>query len=401
MEQKDPVIVIADTHLGLRRQRLWKIPLQTVECEAEKLSGFLNWLVELQTKGSYTLPLASEEKQEPRLLKLRPPGKIILLGDILELWDSTERATDMCARSILQTLSGLRCEKIYVIGNHDNVLDELCGSSYPCGLTAMQLTTPIFPPLKDGAIDPMETSEAAYLFLHGQQFDKWFVASSGLDRMIGLLRDGAVAFGEYSKILALAFLIVLVVSITQWLLGWRVDMLLTLLTGVLAFLAVPWIFIRSGRAFFNRVKSTKYDREGAIEGFRNWWASWAGRRFQTSDAQTQKRQLNVIYGHTHLADVIENVRNNTTLANIPSWVHDSKTTYKDVLRAVFLYIHDNGYEFFGWDWGANCPRHISKKDVIRRARGEATPDMIQRLASVGWPSEMLTKWQTELRLPKS
>jgi len=88
-----------------------------------------------------------------------------------------------------------------------------------------------------------------------------------------------------------------------------------------------------------------------------------------------------------------------TLINVPAWVHDTKIQYQDVLRAAFLYIHDKGYEFFGWDWEANIPRHISKDDVMRRARGEADPSMLVRLASVGWSSKMQDKWRTALVLP--
>ena len=340
-------------------------------------------------------------------MELRAPGKLMLLGDILELWDSSQRALEMCGDSILQTLSKLRCEKLYVLGNHDNLLSELAGSSYPSGATPMLLTTPIYPLEKDkGTVEPMETDNAAYLFVHGQQFDKYFVASSGVDRLIGFLRDGAAAFGAYSKLLTLAFIVALATSV--WNPVPYLSPVFWLATLMLALVGIPWIFITFARAGFNRVKTRKHDRNGAIEGFQKWWSSWPRPRLQTFLEQ-QGRHINIIYGHTHRADVIERQVMNSVLKkkivddlmsiNVPAWVHDTKIGYQDVLRAAFLYIHEKGYEFFGWDWEANVPRHISKDDVMRRARGEADPSMLARLASVGWSSKMQDKWRTALVLP--
>ncbi len=218
MERTKPAIVIADTHLGLRERKFLGIDLQSVTCEPENVSAFLHWLVELEEKGSWTLPLVTGEGNEPAQLELEPPGKLILLGDVLELWDSSERALDMCSRPILETLSKVRCEKIYVIGNHDNLLSELSGGSYPSGATSMLLAASTYPPQETkSAMQVLQVGDAAYLFLHGQQFDKLFVASGGLDQIVGLLRDGAVAFGGYSYFFALAFL----AGLTLWCFNWR------------------------------------------------------------------------------------------------------------------------------------------------------------------------------------
>ncbi|MGB9023694.1 MAG: hypothetical protein WCC94_09710 [Candidatus Bathyarchaeia archaeon] len=404
LEQNKPVIVIADTHLGLRCRKLLGMDLQSASCEPEILSGFLRWLADLQEKGSCVLPLAGGEDGKPFQFRLEAPSKLILLGDILELWDSSERALDACSRSILDTLSGLQCEKIYLIGNHDNLLSELSGSSYPCGAKSMLMTSPTYPPQTEKSeMQVVQIGDAAYLFLHGQQFDKLFIASGSLDRAIGFLRDGAVAFGEYSYFAAILFIAGLVLSCLNWL-PWVV-------TGLLAFLGLPRIIIWVARPLFNKIKSRKYDRKGAIEGFGGWWSGRACGLLKgfSSGRQRPKQHMNVVYGHTHLTDIIddkdmapilgENFVTDLTLINISSWVRDSK--HEDVLRASFLYIYDKGYEFFGWDWRANCPRHISKEDTRRRARGESTSEMVERLASVGWSAKMLDKWRTPLRLPRS
>lgn len=406
MEENKPVIVIADTHLGLRPRRPLGIDLQSETCEPTILSGFLNWLVDLEDKGKFIAPLAATARGE-REMELKPPGKLVLLGDILELWDSSQKAVEMCGNPILQTLSKLRCEKVYLLGNHDYPLSEFAGSSYPSGATPMLLTTPIYPPENDKAvIEPTEMADAAYLFVHGQQFDKYFVASRGLDQFLGIMRDAAVAFGQYSKLLASVFVVVLLISL--WNPIPSLSAVLWLSAVMLGLVAVPWMIITFARGGFNRLKSSKHDRKGAIEGFQKWWSNWACPRLQIFREQNKNWHINIIYGHTHLADIIERqdmnsvlknkVDDNVTLINVPAWVHDTKVRYQNVLRAAFLYIHDRGYEFFGWDWDANVPRHISKEDVVRRARGEATPDMLVRLASVGWSSKMQDKWRTPLVL---
>ena len=420
MREKEPIIVIADTHLGLRPRKVLGINLQSETCEPTILSGFLNWLVSLEEKGSCLVSMAGEtsEKQE---MELKAPSRLVLLGDILELWDASQRGVEMCGNAILQTLSKLRCEKSYVLGNHDYLLSELAGSSYPSGASPMLLTTPIYPPeMVEATLEPVEMADAAYLFVHGQQFDKYFVTSRGLDQLIGILRDGAVAFGQYSKLIASAFVVALVISLWN-----RIPYLnqvapflnqapylnsMALLASVmLGFVGIPWIMTTFARAIFNRLKSRKHDRKGAIRGFAKWWLDWVRPRLETFREQNKDARVRIVYGHTHLADVIEKqdldavlekgIDDDVTLINVPAWVHDTDTQYQNVLRATFLYIDDKGYEFFGWDWEANTPRHISKEDIMNRARGEATPDMLARLASVGWSSKMQDKWRTPLVLP--
>jgi hypothetical protein len=400
-----PVIVIADTHLGLRRKR---IPPQSLECEAEVLSGFIDWLVKLERVKTYSLLLASNETNASGHFELKTPGTLIMLGDILELWDSSQRALEMCSRSILDKISALQCNKIYVLGNHDGIMKELAGSSYPWGATSMKMINPTYPEqTNQQMMATLPTGDSAYLFLHGQQFDKLFVATGGLDDTIGFLRDGAIAFGKYSHILVPLFIASLVVtglSLVPLSYVVPVDLLL-------AVLSVPCIFISYARPFFNWIHPARYKRRNAIEGFRWWWSGrWRLGGFAKA-RQMPKQHLNIVYGHTHLADIIDEqdlksilgneAPKNLTLVNIPSWVRDSKRQFEDVLRAVFLYIDQNGYEFFGWDWDARppCPRHISKEDILRRTRGEkATREALRRLSSVGWSAKMIDEWKTPLRL---
>jgi len=46
------------------------------------------------------------------------------------------------------------------------------------------------------------------------------------------------------------------------------------------------------------------------------------------------------------------------LINLPAWVRDSSEKGKQVSQNVFLYIDENGFEFFGWDDEKREPYHI-------------------------------------------
>lgn len=400
-----PVFVIADAHLGLKKK---DFPPQSLECEAEALSGFIHWLIDLERAGSCSLPLASDETNvTSRPFELKAPGTLVMLGDILELWDSSERALEMCSRSILDTIYELQCDKVYVLGNHDGIMNELAGSRYPWGATSMKIINPIYPEQTDQQeISTLLTEDSAYLFLHGQQFDELFVAFGGLDNVIGILRDGALAFGKYSNTLLVPLFIIslAVTGLNLFPATYTIPV-----DFMLAILSVPCIFKSVARPFFNWIHPTRYNRRHAIEGFGLWWSGICGLRGFSKAKQRPKQHMNIIYGHTHLADIIDEqdlksilgkkAPTNLSLVNIPSWVKDTKSRYQNVLRAVFLYIDQNGYEYFGWDWKARCPRHISKEDIMSRSRGaEATPEALRRLSSVGWTTKMIDKWKTPLRL---
>lgn len=99
-------IVVSDVHLGGK-------------CNHTEFCEFLDWVHDLANK--------SKTCKDNEVL-IKKPDKIILLGDILELWDPRKGDRDYVIKDCMRTftmLSGMACDKIYVVGNHDDSLSEL------------------------------------------------------------------------------------------------------------------------------------------------------------------------------------------------------------------------------------------------------------------------------------
>jgi UDP-2,3-diacylglucosamine pyrophosphatase LpxH len=62
------VIVVSDVHLG------------SATSNHPDFSNFIDWIAALEKEGGKTIKLSKKE------ILLKPPEKLILLGDILELW---------------------------------------------------------------------------------------------------------------------------------------------------------------------------------------------------------------------------------------------------------------------------------------------------------------------------
>jgi len=139
--------------------------------------------------------------------------------------------------------------------------------------------------------------------------------------------------------------------------------------------------------------------------------------------------VNVVYGHTHFLNYIPapeidrtmyefyqdmlkkrnisiEMEHGTNLINISSWIKDIKNKekdekYKNVMVASFLYIDEEGFEFFGWDWYEKRVFHIPKEVIIIRReteKGIIPEAMAEKLAKIGWPQKLIDKWQRSVEL---
>lgn len=384
MENGKCIIVVADTHFGLRNEAFF---------EPEVFSSFLRW-VKLLEKGEVE-PLKLGNNQQK---VLNPPEKIVMLGDVLELWDASDKSVDICARTITPLLSELKCEKVYLLGNHDDILYEieLYGKHfYPLGARGLRIINTMYPTqdVKEEGVQKVRTidlGDEKYLFIHGQQFDSYFIEIGPAYRIIAYLREAAMAFGHFSWIFVILFFIGIILVPFRGLApsGW---MLL-----LLALLAVPRIFICFARRFYNAIKSTRYQRVD-LDRFRAWWDRFSdGKEYPLE-------KLNVIYGHTHLMDIRYLKSPDIRLLNVPSWVKDerSRKIRENVLRAAFLYIDDEGSKFVGWDWVNSKPFSIPEKVIEMRRQGLALTDEVlsgigwsrEKLRNIGWPDVLLEEWE--------
>ncbi len=172
------------------------------------------------------------------------------------------------------------------------------------------------------------------------------------------------------------------------------------LLGLLGVLSTPRIFISLARPIWNKLSGKRYDQVGAVKGFYKYWRKISRRVDYPSD-------LNVVYGHTHLTDIItpreieeildlDDGETELTLLNIPSWVKDQAKD--DVLLATFLYIDDEGAYYVGWDWNKNSPFLISDEAISNRVKGVTLSEEAQvKLVSSGWPEKLADKWSKQYK----
>ena len=299
----------------------------------------------------------------------------------MELWDASVKSIDASTRYIIQLLSDLRCEKVYVLGNHDHDLLDITGD-YPLGVSSITIA--------DKEVRFTKGSEE-YLFLHGHQFDDLFTLPSW--QFMSPIRNAALAFGAYTWIfVALFFLDIIFESIKGY--GSVTDIILTVLLGSIS---LPFLIFEFGRKIWNKLKTTKYKPLQAEKNIEAWWGKF-------STGVDRNKSWNIVFGHTHVIDYWINTSENNllTIWNIPSWVKDSSKTVsidlEQVFRHAFLYIHNYGCEFVGWDTSAKKPFLIPKEIIMEKRenwdlnRSQALYEIDECLREIGWPEELINKW---------
>ena len=415
MTEATTVYVVADTHLGLRarfhgeerdRPRYLGALLRWLGLRKEdtdepaRLGGFIRWLA-VTARESVEIPVLARDRVERR--RLRPASHLILLGDIIELWDAENQDVLLSTIPVAETLCLVKAEKTYVLGNHDNILASSEGS-YPFGDPDLKIVRDTYPEADgEGRLCPLRIGDRSYLFVHGHQFDRHFLRAEKLWKVLPYVRQFGAALGSYSWLLFLWWLIALAglfVEATFW--AW-------FLAAGLPILWVPRAYMTVARRAWKRFAGTRFDRAAALRGVGVWWSRFHGRLDEVGN-------LGLVYGHTHYLDWLEEPPDRGTTAGVPdsergirqllrhhgspialynvsSWV----TTYgrrDKVVRATLLYIDEAGPLFLGWNWESHEPFHIPFEFVAKRRRGRGL-DVAERqeAADLGWPSQLIDKWQ--------
>ena len=159
---KLPIIVVSDLHIGNENSNY------------PDFQKFLKFLAALDGSGHIV---------EGKEIRICSPGTLVLLGDILELWDPQEDNRNYVMRDALSPLSImglLSCKVVYVIGNHDEDLLELRdilmtkrGKGHPLR-KKIEIYFRTYPRRKKGEqeVEGIPIGSDRYVFLHGQQFDR-------------------------------------------------------------------------------------------------------------------------------------------------------------------------------------------------------------------------------------
>jgi len=398
---REPVVyAIGDTHLGLRewgpdghRDR----PLIVAD--------FFRWLSALPEEG-YPLQIWNGHGLTTRVL--RRPDRLVLLGDILELWEAENQAILLSASTVSSVLARVPCEKIYVLGNHDTILQAVRGV-YPLGAENLEVVGDAYPSSDSGEIRPLRIGDRSYIFIHGHQFDPILHGRIGkFWPLLAPVRQAGAALGDYAWVFLALWVGALLVHFTYP--SVPVDWFLIL--GLPLFW-LPRLYMKIGWRSWRTIGGLRYNRDLALKGFVKWWAKVHQNRGIPED-------VGIVFGHTHYLDwlelggekrydramrpaearlnesVVELGGKRPTLYNVSSWLSSGRER-RGVEVATAFYADALGPLFIGWDWRERRPFHIPFEFIEKRwddplAFVKEDSGMGGIARQLGWPREMITKW---------
>jgi UDP-2,3-diacylglucosamine pyrophosphatase LpxH len=290
------IIVVSDLHLGGKED----------PDTARRFCNFLDYINNDFASAGVNCGKCkgSPEKDSGKIRKLLQPDKIVLLGDVLELWDSRNidrNSSFLDAFIPFLKLRDMDCDVIYVTGNHDEDTAELVtsvaeneeflknakkkgsentGSVFwkkyyrvisepdrknhelaegieipwnPGSSRNLRIFRRHYAPCgPDKKMRGIESANTHYAFLHGQQFDKeqiTYTISKALEQRfdpVDFLQDLASISASREMGRVTVIINVLCTLGLIWLLGTPMNILLGFLFG----LALIFIFIY-GTAFFS------------------------------------------------------------------------------------------------------------------------------------------------------
>lgn len=335
MEKKDAYIIVSDLHLG------------NDECNQIEFCYFVEWIRNLENQPHII-------KFKDAEITIKNPNKIILLGDILELWDPKDGDRDNVIKDSIRPfslLSDINCDKIYVIGNHDDSLGELDRKIDFETLnngTVFDIYNRHYPDEKDiyGNACGIKIGDKTYFFLHGHQFDKRQAIIIRVSNLIGELWDPLdwfqilynISFTKKHWIINTVIFLGLLFGGKYFL--WNVflqsnfwsTVLWATVTGFFALSSIPGIVAHLQTLYV--LTNTRYKTAEQIIKDKYYQENK-----DTIDADV------VVFGHTHFASSYElnSEKGKKLFLNSGCWVKaDEEINGKMRYVNTFIYIDDSG-----------------------------------------------------------
>ncbi len=179
-DKEESIIIVSDVHLG-----------GNIGSHHNKFCDFLAWI---NTFPQNVPGIPCKEKEDPRPstldIEFAPLTKLVLIGDIIDLWDPKDQdRKNVILESIrpFSLLHTLPCDKVYVTGNHDADLWEMVKDdkspnkrSFPwADGYDFSIYPRHYPPSEKTSADKttrkvnrgVSVNQTHYTFLHGHQFD--------------------------------------------------------------------------------------------------------------------------------------------------------------------------------------------------------------------------------------
>ncbi|MGZ4910951.1 MAG: metallophosphoesterase [Halobacteriota archaeon] len=368
-----PILVISDTHFGFEDE------------SAERFARFMTYLTDSVQSGQLIIKKPSNQygKAAGTTLSeesLEAPQKIILLGDILDLWISRDSNTVRPYKEgfgILNSLIALNREIVWLIGNHDAPMQNYAGTHTVPSRAGFSVFCGGYP--NDNGPDGGCKKEFSggrgervggrkYYFLHGHQFDFFFRHGSVLrfGNFVGFSSATARDFKRFKWLGGIVFLLSAFVVLSPLLNNWLPPLLtsiapfeknsmlaaLTLfiwwLVGAIAFLGVLWLFTWLARWYYNyshHPGHTPNDTNKTDPSSKK----TIQQRIGCYDFKRVERSIDadvIVCGHTHkpyIKTYTSSDGEKRLLVNSGSWIEQ-----RENLHDTFVHIDKKGLRVLKW-----------------------------------------------------
>jgi UDP-2,3-diacylglucosamine pyrophosphatase LpxH len=313
---------------------------------------------------------------------IMPPSKIVLLGDILDLWDpeNSDRSYNIKrGAEPFSLIHETECDKVYVVGNHDQDLYELADvlekdkTALNLGDHKLEVYRKHYPL---NVINGIRIGEIKYAFLHGHQFDKIQITEyvnkklrirfDPLDVVQDISNISIVKSVFKEKRPTVVYIILLGISFLLW--GYLqtqpgfistgrtpqfMDIVFSYLWNIPFALLISYVILTplvkvitklQGYIWNKFLKAKARDKtvkEVIEEGYYK----------ESSD----KMNVDVvIFGHTHIAGSFYLESKNRLFVNTGGWVKETDGRKLN----TFAYIDNNGIEVLSWTGKKEDDRYV-------------------------------------------
>jgi UDP-2,3-diacylglucosamine pyrophosphatase LpxH len=341
-----PLIVVSDTHLGLEDSEK--------DRSATVFQHFLEWIAELERGKKVSIQTSNGEKS------LQAPQKIILLGDLFELWEPQSGNLTLPFKdsfTLFNSLLTLKCEKVYVLGNHDEELSDYEGE-YRCeNGSTFTVFSRHYP--KDPTREWEEVGDKKYFFLHGHQFDKLFECAGPLRSLPGLMEWLSSSASERinHRIGPIGFVLIFCFS-ALWITwsSWILDRVLIFAVFLIFWfifivLGISWFWTWIQKSAWTYVFKRFADRPKYADINKIINQNYYKKEKDTSVANV------IVFGHTHVPEISSpdvEKKFGKMFVNSGSWVASVDPAYLTATTTppahdTLVYIDSEGPLLLQWD----------------------------------------------------
>lgn len=256
-------------------------------------------------------------------------------------------------------LVSLGCEKIFVLGNHDEDISEYLEEIKSNGSSVIKKNS--FMTKSDFTIidrhypeDPhdkekgfLQVGKRKYFFLHGQQFDKLFIS-------VGRLASIPTRIAKISNAFSRIFqpngwsIVALFAILSGIYIVWRNDMVLAF-SVVTFLLSIPRLFTYLQDKVWANIKVLFTDKPKYMDV-----ETIIKEKYYDFDKDMTGEDVNFVFGHTHVPEIHQHKFNSKgkehemLFVNSGSWVKE-----KDYTHDTFVYIDETGSYLFKWNIGGD------------------------------------------------